>query len=84
MLEALFTKLDFNDEGIFVHFAKNRPPNPEIPFVGIQPLLIKGLTSDFTYDASIKVPFPSPLISLGSPNLPFILAVAQAHRAPAS
>jgi len=55
VLEALFTKLDFNDEGIFVHFAKNRPPNPEIPFVGIQPLLIKGLTSDFTYDASIKL-----------------------------
>jgi hypothetical protein len=57
VLEAFFAKLDFSDPRIYQHFVDNAPTNREPAFTGLQPLLLKGLTSDFTANETIKVPF---------------------------
>jgi hypothetical protein len=55
VLEAFFAKMDFSDAQIYRHFVDNMPPNREPAFTGLQPLLLKGLTSDFTAAATIGV-----------------------------
>jgi hypothetical protein len=55
VLEAFFAKLDFSDPRIYQHFVDNAPTNREPAFTGLQPLLLKGLTSDFTANETIKL-----------------------------
>lgn len=55
VLEAFFTKLDFSEPRIYKHFIDAMPADREPPFTGLQPLLLKGLTSDFTAAQTLKV-----------------------------
>jgi hypothetical protein len=58
VLEAFFAKMDFSDPRIYQHFVANMPANREPAFTGLQPLLLKGLTSDFTAAETIQVSNP--------------------------
>lgn len=57
VLEAFFAKLDFNDPRIYKHFMAALPSKCEPPFTGLQPLLLKGLTSELTEATTFQVLF---------------------------